>query len=237
MNTKLKEEAVRFLSKKSLLHIDMLEAVNSEKAELLYASSKGVLLFHTECDGYFISTEDEATADAMISSVARANLFFAHQKFYVSSIQQKFGLTEKMECYQAAYLKKELLSIPDTPFEIKELNADFLPFILKHYSHDAGELYLRERLNSGNMFGAFLSGQLAGFIGMHAEGTIGLLEVLPEYYRRGIAQVLESFQVNRLLKKGMIPFGQILAGNTPSLMLHKKLNFSISDETIFLLET
>ena len=44
-----------------------------------------------------------------------------------------------------------------------------------------GRDYVAERLAAGAMTGAFLDGVLAGFIGIHEEGSIGMLEVLPAY--------------------------------------------------------
>ncbi|MFQ7452543.1 MAG: GNAT family N-acetyltransferase [Flavonifractor plautii] len=38
------------------------------------------------------------------------------------------------------------------------------------------------------MLGAFVDGTLAGFAGFHGEGSIGLLEVLPAYRRRGLGK-------------------------------------------------
>ena len=45
------------------------------------------------------------------------------------------------------------------------------------------------------------NGGLAGFIGIHTEGSIGLLFVLPEQRRKGYAEELESF-----MKRGIFWF-------------------------------
>ena len=37
------------------------------------------------------------------------------------------------------------------------------------------------------MHGAFQKGELLGFIGMHSEGSVGMLEVLPQHRRKGAA--------------------------------------------------
>ena len=60
---------------------------------------------------------------------------------------------------------------------------------------------LEERLRSGMMYGAFADGKLAGFIGMHAEGSMGILEVFEEFRRQGIAEALERHLINRILEK------------------------------------
>ena len=39
-------------------------------------------------------------------------------------------------------------------------------------------------------FGAFVDGQLAGFVGEHSEGSMGMLEIFPAYRRRGLGYSL-----------------------------------------------
>ena len=56
---------------------------------------------------------------------------------------------------------------------IRQLDVSFLEEISGHYSMGSKE-YVQERLESGNMFGAFIDGKLAGFAGEHIEGSIGI---------------------------------------------------------------
>ena len=95
------------------------------------------------------------------------------------------------------------------------------------------EDYIKGRLRSGTMYGMFIDGKPAGFIGMHAEGSLGLLEILPEYRRCGLAFALESYAINRMLEKGWTPYGQILLGNAASTSLQQKLGLSISKQTCY----
>lgn len=226
------EQAIHYLSKDPLLHMDMLESIRSGSAELFFAGPEGVLLMNNACRTVMMSTEDERTAAGMLASVHEAPLFVAHQDFYIEDARRKFGLPQEMVCHQAVYLRKEPLPVTDAGLDIRQLDEGHLLLIMKHYSHAEDEEYPRERLKSGVMFGAFIRDQLAGFIGLHSEGSIGLLEVLPEYQRRGIAQGLETFLVNRLLAVGRVPFAQVIVGNTASLKLHRKLGFLISDKTV-----
>jgi len=138
-----------------------------------------------------------------------------------------------MECRQAAYFGLATLSEPDGPWTIRQLDENHLDFVAEHYSHIEDRDYLLGRLRSGVLLGAFLDGQLAGFIGMHAEGSIGILEVLPAYRRRGIAEALEIRMANRLLGRGHVPYTQIAAGNQASLALQEKLGFAVSEKPLW----
>jgi len=92
---------------------------------------------------------------------------------------------------------------------------------------------IKEMLLNGCMFGALVEGRMAGFIGTHIEGSIGMLEVYEEYRRRGIAESLESYIINTRLSKGLLPYGDIIVGNEPSFGLQRKLGLKITKENFY----
>lgn len=83
---------------------------------------------------------------------------------------------------------------------------------------------------SGAIFGAFIEGKLAGFIGEHIEGSLGMLEVFEEYRRKGIAAELESYMINLHLSRGHLPYGDVIVGNEASMKLQRKLGLKVSKE-------
>lgn len=225
-------KAIDYLSKDITLHIDMIEGIKSGNAQVLHASSRGVLVYFQMAGTYMMSAQDTKTAEEMIESVAGASMFVAHQDFYIPAIQDKFSLKERLICQQAVYLSQKPISEPENFIAIRRLDERYLLFLMKHYSRPTDEDYMRERLQAGVVYGAFCGKDITGFIGQHAEGSIGMLEVLPQFRRTGIAMTLESFLVNKLLSQGRVPFSQIVLGNTASIELHKKLGFTISEKTL-----
>ena len=83
------------------------------------------------------------------------------------------------------------------------------------------------------MRGAFSQGQLMGFIGMHAEGSVGLLEVQPPYRRRGVATALMTCMAEYCLERGWIPFSQVFDGNTASMELHRQLGWTLCPDKLY----
>ena len=226
------QRALDYLEREPLLHIDMLEAIRRKQANILTASENGVLVYHTYSEVYMMSAKDPNTAQSMISEIHNAILFVAHQPFMIPLAEQALGLSRSLVCVQAAYLHKEPVPMEYEGVQIEKLDKSHLKFVQDWYSHELDESYLMERLGSGVMYGAYVQGELAGFIGEHAEGSIGMLEILPKFRRRGIGEKLEAFKTNVHLDAGYVPFGQIVAGNTPSLELQKKLGYTISEDTI-----
>ncbi|MCM1540277.1 MAG: GNAT family N-acetyltransferase [Blautia sp.] len=86
------------------------------------------------------------------------------------------------------------------------------------------------------MYGAFVDDRQVGFVGMHSEGSLGLLYVEEAYRRQGIAVSLEAYVINRALEKGWIPYGHVIVGNEKSFALQEKLGLYRSDRTVWWLE-
>uniref|UniRef100_UPI004056B5B7 GNAT family N-acetyltransferase n=1 Tax=Agathobacter sp. TaxID=2021311 RepID=UPI004056B5B7 len=92
--------------------------------------------------------------------------------------------------------------------------------------------YIRERITAGCVFGAFVNGEFAGGVGIHDDGSIGMLKVLEEYRGRKIGAALETYIVNYAMQLGWTPYGQVEADNTASLHLQKKLGMHLSKTPI-----
>lgn len=227
------EQAISYLESDLLLHMDMLESIRRGRAALLYVDQDGVLLLDQPSGTYMVSASREAAAEKMLPLIKNAELIECHQKFYAKELAEQSRLYIGPDCYQAVYCKEQWISLEQTGIKIKQLDNTFLSAVKAQYHMIQEDQYLLGRLESGVMYGAFLEKELAGFIGIHEEGSIGLLEVLPEYRRRGIGMALEAHMVNMMLDKGWTPFGQIIEGNAASFSLQKSLGFSIAEQPLF----
>ena len=78
------------------------------------------------------------------------------------------------------------------------------------------------------MFGAFVDGNLAGYIGVRDDGSLGMLQVMDEYRGRKIGKALQTYAVNAALEWGWIPYGQVVVGNEASVALQTALGLHMS---------
>ncbi|MFU0831953.1 MAG: N-acetyltransferase domain-containing protein [Oscillospiraceae bacterium] len=225
-----KDTAITYLQKNPILHADMLECIRRGSAQILAASDFGVLLY--ESGVHMLSAENETEAYRLLSKLNASELMVIHQAYGTEFAMKKYGFSRRIPACNAVYLRGVPLPQNEKPAEIRPLDESFLPFVKAHYQNISEDEYLLDRLKAGVVFGAFIGGEPAGFIGIHTEGSIGMLEVLPKFRRRGIARILESFQVNRLLQAGCIPYAQIQPQNKASIELHRKLGFSFSDFSV-----
>ena len=118
-------------------------------------------------------------------------------------------------------------TIPDH-VSIRLLTQDYLDDVYHIYHHMSDRDYIKDRIEKKALWGLFHDGQLAGFIGMHREGSMGILEIKKEYQRRGYGSLLESYLMNELLKQKKVPYCQVVVGNEASLALQRKLNMTLS---------
>ena len=223
----MKEKALEFLNKDYLLNVDMIECIRRDICRILYASDKAVLIVADSGWVHMLSCEDRELGLELIKT---------HQPPWVVLHQMDMreavaGLGYRIgdECWQSAYTKTTPME--ETLADIRRLDRRFLKRIADNYEL-ADEEGIAALLDAGVIYGAFAGGELAGFIGRHEEGSVGLLFVFPEFRRMGIAEALERNYVNRELAEGNVAYGQIFVGNTPSRQLQEKLGMDFSDKFI-----
>lgn len=142
-----------------------------------------------------------------------------------------FGLKKGVPCTQWVYGESQPPRVPAA--EVRPITEEYLPLCAAHYHPEDGEAaYLRSRMEAGQLWGLFEDGQLAAFIGVHHEGSMGILEVLPEYRRRGLAMALEGWLIRWHLERGWTPFCHVYEDNPASHALQKKLGLTPAPEQV-----
>ena len=92
---------------------------------------------------------------------------------------------------------------------------------------------LDARIRQGVMLGAYVEGELAGFIGEHVEGSMGLLHVMPAYRRMHLGYALERAAIRRTRLAGQIPFDQVAKTNDASIALQARRGMTRAKETVY----
>lgn len=231
----MKSSVVAYLLRDPNKNIDMLEILPLPTARVLAASDSVVLIEHNGI--YLLSCDEGTDADYLPLLVEGLEhdperMIVLHSPALKDMLVTTHGFQAFLDVRHGVYRKTEPVaySLPEGA-QIRRLDESHLDFVVSHYHMMDDETYLRERIDEG-MYGVFVGGELAGFIGTHDERSIGLLEILPEYRRLGLAFALEAYLINRLLEQGRIPFTQVSVDNEPSLALQRKLGMELSDATV-----
>ena len=219
------DRALAWLNRDALLHTDMTEALRRGLGIVAAADERGVLLSVDEGYCGMLSCADADTALRLLKG-QDFPLLAIHQAGQERALCEALGMEPWMRCRQAVYPGASAPAFE--PADIRLLTEEHLDFLLANYRQEDSE-YLAWLLERRALFGLFREARLAGFIGKHAEGSMGLLEVLPEYRRQGLARTLESFLIDRELRQGNLPYCQVFRDNTASLALQKKLGLQLAE--------
>lgn len=145
-------------------------------------------------------------------------------------VRARLNLKNTIAFYQYAYYGEA--PAPDADVDIRPLELDSLDFVYRNYGHASRE-YLEARIRQGVMIGAYVAGELAGFIGEHVEGSMGLLHVLPAYRRMHLGYALERAAIRRTRLAGQIPFDQVALKNEASIALQARLGMTRAQQQVY----
>lgn len=148
-------------------------------------------------------------------------------------LRKLFALRDYCSVKNVSYLSPHppAYTLSDT-LSISRLDESYLDCVCEHYTKISNREYLRSCLKDRFCYGIFEREKLAGFIGEHAEGTLGLLEIFPEFRRKGYAFILEAYAIKQQLLRGQLPVAHIVLDNSASFALQDKLGMSCGDELI-----
>lgn len=227
----LNKTALKYLDTDPLWHTGLKEVLSRGIGKVLKANDNGVLILDNSEKIYMLSANDLDAAKELISDLKSVNLIVAYQDFLVDYLKERYSLKGCNKCVQAVYLSKEKLKVDDR-FEFAPLTARYLDKIIECYHYESPK-NLRRKLNRAEVIGAFLNKDWVGFVGMHDEGTMGMLEVFPAFRRIGAGTAISSYMINRNLDQGYIPFAHIISNNEASLALNRKLGMDISSKYLY----
>lgn len=227
----INEKGMKYLQDGRLEHIPMLDAVLNGGAEVVCASEKGVALLESTGNVHFLSAADTEEARRMLDLIDDSYMMVVGFKEIADLALKKYGFSEALECYYAAYLCKEPLPLETDLHIVPASSADIK--VIKKIYHMISEEEIDQIFEAGNLFSAFMDGEFVGFGGFHLEGSMGLLEILPEHKRKGYGTQIETFLINEALRRGKIPYAEIVKENDISIKLQEKLGLDFGKTPIW----
>ena len=199
--------------------------------EIIAETENAVLVRDSISGAYMLACLDEAAGAALLDSSIGpdCSLLMVSDHSLGQAAFTRYGFTEKLECYQVAYYGEK--PKPDDRLSVREADEKDLPMLTEHY-HLISPDELAEVVRRRSVLLGYFRGQLAGFIGEHLEGSMGILYVLPQYRRMGFGTALQDHMIARTMEKGCVPFGQVEKDNKESMRLQEKIGMTCSDRLI-----
>ena len=225
-----KQQTIKALSRHKRNHIHLMELLDRGNGDIIAGSGENILLYDRESEAWLLVAQNLEEGKRLLEKLSpQALLFLVNGRELAGLMQENLDIDWEMECIQYCYTRKETLPVPHK--EIRRLTEEYLPYLAANYDADE-EDYLAERLQAGAMYGAFDGERLVGFIGMHSDGSMGMLYVEEHYRHRKLAISLESFLINRQLEWGFTPYCHVETDNSPSKALQEKLGLYASTEVV-----
>ena len=223
-----KQEIIKRLAKKKRQNIHMMELLHRGLGEVVYDKGMDILLKFEYL--YMIHAVDVLSAGKMFMQIPKDAMIITTQAFVRDMLENVYDKTGFCKCTQALCTRKEALPVKYK--DIRVLDGSYFDYVMQHYNL-ANPENIRERLTAGAMYGAFDGEQIIGFIGVHNEGSMGMLFVEEEYRKKGIGASLESYLINLQISNGFTPYCHIIDGNEKSLALQEKLGLYVADTPLW----
>lgn len=214
--------------KVDLNRVDIDELLRRGKGQVLYHGAEGIVVREKHGGTVMTDITDGDALHTVLKSMDLTNwgMLVVKSLSALDTMRQNYGFSEGSHCTQWSYPAEE----PPvwTPCDIRPLTMEYAQRAGVQY-HQRME-YVAERIQAGQMWGLFAQGALAGFIGLHTEGAMGMLEVFPQYRHRGYGYTLEAFLIAWHLERNWVPYCHVVDGNEASIHLQKRLGLICGDQ-------
>lgn len=226
---KLKKDKV-----KNIMTIDSLERglaiVLLKNDNTLIVKTDEALLVHS-CE----KNDFNLIVEKVKNNIKKDEFVFilVHDEWLAEDLREALGFKEIIP-YLNSLIEDDVVieEVTIKGLEIRQLTQDDFNFVRRTYKLVASDGYIRERIDHG-MLGAVYNGNLVGFVGEHDEGTMGMLEVIPEARRLGIAKALSNEMIKLMRKNKRYAHSNTSPNNEASIQLQKQHGFTICYDPVY----
>lgn len=220
-------QALAFIRQEYYPRVHMAVAFLRGQVQILYQNPEALLILDHASGMPMLAATHEQAALLALTAMPDKDLLLIDDAGMAPAIMQALAFSGRTDCINVVYENEPI--IIDSPVQLRTLSVhEHAATISAHYDlHDPGEI--QQMITEHRLLGGFVGQDWIGFIGWHEENSMGLLQIFEPYRRRGYAYALEALQINLILSRGEIPFGQVIVGNNASIALQRKLGFRIAD--------
>lgn len=224
----LRNKYIEILLKDKRNNIQMIEALRRGTGEII--SENPFIIYMSYDDLVLLGLDEVVNADELFSMIPESVTGIVCGSKCADELEKDERLYRSCDVYNYVYTENVPKRIVNK--DIRQLDLSYADYLNATYELIDDEEYVKERISAGVVHGIFVDGQLAGYIGTHGEGSIGMLYVDERFRHRGLAADLEGFMFNRDLKAGRTPYGQVILSNSASISLQEKVGVYGGDKVL-----
>ena len=211
--------------KDRITYANLQQYINSEH-EVLLSTQNSFIVLLPKCNVYIADCKD-AECDNLFKELSKYNIkvitIFNDKLFELLKSRYK-GYDVS---YQALYDGEKLEKNKNLIY----LKKEDLDYAKNTYNNGNNKSGVEEAFKANNLLGYYENNELIGYIGRHADCSIGYLYVKEKFRKKGygslILKSVYSFWENQ------IPFSHIIIGNIASENLHKKIGCKFGKKKIY----
>ncbi len=174
----------------------------------------------------YFSCNDEIEFNKLIDLLKPEDSNFAIlEDWMIPTLRQKMNLNVELSTIK--YILNPDVVIQTNKIQVTELTPNDAHYIYLNYDYReyTNISYIKERIIKGISTGIRIQNRLVAWAVTHDDGAIGMLHVLPEFRRRGLAREIMFYMIEKLRALGKLPFAQIEEDNFKSINLAENLGF------------
>jgi 8-oxo-dGTP diphosphatase len=143
----------------------------------------------------------------------------------LDEVKKRFIIKQILSCYRLYLPQNVMLPEVNLPVEILNVNDAEEIFSNSNYKDYTSVEYIKDQIISRSGVCIRINGKLAGWALFHDDGAMGMLHVVNEFRRKGIAKALVINLCKGLREKNEVPFTSVEPSNIASLTLIQSLGF------------
>lgn len=219
------------MQRERAFYADLLETLRRGDTEVISDSATGLLLKDRNWELYRLAATDPEEGKRLFGVLPSKPLYLVvHGTELKDYAVTHCGFSSSTECVQILYEKETLPEVTHSLTLRHPKPTDFEKVAATYHLVDREEL--RQDFDSPDFFGAYRSGIMVGYAGVHTDGSLGMLHVFEEYRGKGYSKEIAAFLVAHQLRLGRYPYGQVYVDNVASLALQKSIGMTLSVGTI-----
>ena len=201
----------------SYIHID--ELLDRDHT-IEYASDNGFIIHDNLVNFTYISFSDLKEMKDILST-RKYKSYIAYEKEIVDFYGDSGKTKNLIQYYYPS--NKKFTGLEE--YDLRILDESYIDILDKYYKAIGPNESNLERLEKKEVIGIFENNELAGIVGRHPEGCIGMLLVFEKHRGKGYATILEKAKINDLIDRKQRVFNEVVDGNEISIKIQTKLGY------------
>lgn len=143
----------------------------------------------------------------------------------LNEVKKRFTIMQILSCFRLFLPENVILPEASLPVEILNVKDAEEIFSNSNYKDYTSVEYIKDQILSRSGVCIRINGKLAGWALFHDDGAMGLLHVIDDFRRKGIAKALVVNLCQKVREKNEVPFTSVEPSNVASLSLIQSLGF------------